>query len=276
MIECLLSASQTPTLPLPLAQMSIDRSSILLAIPVFNEAATIESVLNRVQSYARDVLVIDDGSTDATAGLLARHPIEVIRHSENRGYGRSMQEIIRYADANTYAWVITMDCDEQHEPKQIPDFVHAIEHLSADVISGSRYLAEDHRDDPAPEQRRRVNMNMTAELNDRLQLDLTDAFCGFKAYRVAAVRTLHLSVDGYDFPMQFWVQAVANGLRIREIPVQRIYKDLNRSFGAELDDPERRLNLYRETMHREIRHCRHRLATAASRGLECPARHHGA
>jgi len=94
---------------------------------------------------------------------------------------------------------------------------------------------------------------------------------GFKAYRVGATRNLTLSVDGYDFPLQFWVQAAANGLRVREIPVRRIYKDLNRTFGGDLDDPERRLRVYRETMHRELHRCRRRLSPAATRALLCTA-----
>jgi dolichol-phosphate mannosyltransferase len=249
--------------------MPTDRSSILLAMPVFNEASSIEGVLTRVRAMARDVLVVDDGSTDGTTAILDRHPVEVIRHAHNRGYGRAMQEILRRADADGYAWVITMDCDEQHEPAQIPDFVRAIEAADADVISGSRYLVPDARDDDAPAARREVNARITHELNERLALGITDAFCGFKAYRTAAVRNLHLDVDGYDFPMQFWVQAVANGLRVREIAVRRIYKDLNRSFGGDLDDPVRRLRAYRQTMHDALHRCRHRLAPRATRGIGC-------
>ena len=240
---------------------------VLLAIPVYNEARSIDRVLGAVREYVRHVLVIDDGSTDETPAKLATHPVEVIRHCTNRGYGRSMQDIFHAADADGYGWVITMDCDEQHEPAQIPDFVHAIERGDADVVSGSRYLRDDAGDDDAPASRRKVNESITAELNQRLGLGITDAFCGFKAYRVGATRNLTLSVDGYDFPLQFWVQAAANGLRVREIPVRRIYKDLNRTFGGDLDDPERRLRVYRETMHRELQRCRRRLSSAATRGL---------
>ena len=75
--------------------MPTDRSSILLAMPVFNEASSIEGVLTRVRAMARDVLVVDDGSTDGTTAILDRHPVEVIRHAHNRGYGRAMQEILR-------------------------------------------------------------------------------------------------------------------------------------------------------------------------------------
>jgi dolichol-phosphate mannosyltransferase len=75
-----------------------------------------------------------------------------------------------------------------------------------------------------------------------------------------------LDVDGYDFPLQFWVQAVAHGLRVDEIPVPRIYVDLNRSFGSELDDPTRRLALYRATFERELARCAGRLRLITGSG----------
>ncbi|MHC4651183.1 MAG: glycosyltransferase [Planctomycetota bacterium] len=89
-----------------------------------------------------------------------------------------------------YDWLITMDCDEQHEPAAIPSFIDAIERGESDVISGSRYLRPSPGaaagDDSPPEDRRAINATITAELNCRLGLALTDGFCGFKAYRVSA------------------------------------------------------------------------------------------
>lgn len=246
-----------------------DRSRILLAIPVFNEAASIDRVLGEVRHFARDVLVIDDGSSDETPCRLAMHRVEVIRHAENRGYGRSMQDILRWGRFDGYDWVITMDCDEQHEPRSIPQFVRAIEEDDADVISGSRYLREHAGDDSPPPDRRRINETITREINERVELGITDAFCGFKAYRVAACASLALTVDGYDFPMQFWVQAKAAELRIREVPVRLIYNDPKRSFGGPLDDPVRRLDTYRCTLHRELWRCRARLPRQATDGLAC-------
>jgi dolichol-phosphate mannosyltransferase len=84
---------------------------------------------------------------------------------------------------------------------------------------------------------------------------MTDAFCGFKAYRTRKTSRLALDVTGYDFPMQFWVQAAAHGLVVREVPVPRIYLDPKRSFGAVLDDPTHRLAVYRATMRRELERC---------------------
>jgi dolichol-phosphate mannosyltransferase len=240
---------------------------VLVAIPVYNEEKHVLSVLQEVGRYASDVLVIDDGSTDATPSLLARLPVEVVRHAENRGYGRSMQDMLRWAEFDGFDWLITMDCDEQHEPAAIPRFIEMIRHRCPDVISGSRYRIPTPLDDAPPRDRRAINQSITQELNTRLGLRLTDAFCGFKAYRVSACRRLDLNVDGYDFPMQFWVQAVANRLSIGEIPVRLIYHDPNRSFGGPLDDAQHRLELYRRTMHYEIQECCDRLGPEATASL---------
>ncbi len=240
---------------------------VLVAIPVYNEQKYVHQVLERVLEHAPDVLVIDDGSTDATPLLLSQFPVEVIRHARNRGYGRSLMDAFRWAAVDGFDWVITMDCDEQHEPASIPDFIDAIKRDNADIISGSRYLTPSPDDDRPPPERRRINTEITSELNQRLGMAITDAFCGFKAYRVSAVRPLRLDVDGYAFPLQFWVQSAAAGLRISEIPVKLIYKDLNRSFGGPLDNQQVRLAHYRTVLYKELERCADRLPSSASEGM---------
>ncbi|MCH7547874.1 MAG: glycosyltransferase family 2 protein [Planctomycetes bacterium] len=241
---------------------------ILIGIPVYNEEKYVSRVLDEVRRHARDrdILVIDDGSSDQTPMLLAQQPVEVIRHAENRGYGRSMQDMLRWAKFDGFDWLITMDCDEQHEPAAIPQFIREIEAGQADVISGSRYLDDALRIDAPPSDRRSINHTITTDLNRRLGLKLTDAFCGFKAYRISACDKMDLDVDGYDFPMQFWVQAVALSLRISEIPVRLIYNDPTRSFGGPLDNPESRLAHYLRTLHCELIRCSERLPETALAG----------
>lgn len=228
----------------------------LVAIPVFNEARYVEGVLARVLEQCPNVLIIDDGSTDATPSLITRFPVEVIRHSKNRGYGKSLKDAMRYSIAEGYDWLITMDCDEQHEPAAIPHFLERARAGQADIISGSRYLLPPLDGTIPPPERRAINATITAELNDGLfrhtGTRLTDAFCGFKAHRVESLRKLRPTVSGYAFPMQFWVQAVAARLRIEELPVRLIYNDLTRTFGGQLDDATLRLTHYRHILHREM------------------------
>jgi len=229
---------------------------ILIAIPIYNERKYLTSVLAQVRQFHRDVLVVDDGSTDGTAEQLkamsARREIHLISHDKNRGYGRSLIDAFNFATARGYDWVITMDCDEQHEPKMIPEFISHIRMNNADIISGSRYMASSGGEDVPPEDRRSINRTITAILNDLYSLKLTDSFCGFKAHRVSAMKRLALDVEGYAFPMQFWPQAAAAGLVIKEIPVRLIYNDPTRHFGGALDDAQNRLRHYLNVLVAEV------------------------
>ncbi len=255
-----------------------DTKRILVAIPVYNEEKHVLRVLERVLEYARNILVIDDGSTDHTPCLLPERPVEVIRHARNRGYGRSLQDAFRWALVDGFEWVITMDCDEQHEPEEIPVFLRAIEEGGADVISGSRYLAPMQGNDSPPENRRSINRAVTEEINRRLGLSITDAFCGFKAYRVKALDRMRFDENGYAFPLQFWTQAVAAGVRIREVPVRLIYNDPKRTFGGPLDHDQTRLDHYRCALKKEIERCHARLPASAMLDWDCvcgPARSSG-
>lgn len=225
----------------------------LVAIPVYNEAATVSSVLREVRKYARDILVVDDGSSDATPRILRQEAgIHVLRHRENRGYGQSLIDAFRFAIERGYDWLITIDCDEQHEPEWIPEFLRVAVESDADIISGSRYLRDFNGNSLPPADRRAVNQTITDLLNEVLELGITDAFCGFKAYRVEALKRLNITVPGYAMPLQFWVQAWREGLRIRELPVRLIYNNPNRYFGGSLDDADARLLYYYDVLVHEL------------------------
>jgi len=96
----------------------------------------------------------------------------------------------------------------------------------------------------APPERRAVNDAVTKEINSVTGWSLTDAFCGFKAYRADALGRLHLTEGGYALPLQVWAEAYRAGLCVVELPEERIYFDGDRSFGQDLDDPVKRLGYY--------------------------------
>jgi dolichol-phosphate mannosyltransferase len=217
---------------------------VLTAIPVYNEERHVERVLAEVRRYAGPILVVNDGSTDRTGELLARQEgIEVITHPQNRGYGAALVSAFQHALTKGYDALVTMDCDGQHEPARIPVLLEALD--DADIVSGSRYLRDFHQDDSAPEDRMRINRVVTAELNARIGLHLTDAFCGFKAYRRCALARLRITEPSWGMPLQLWVQAARAGLRIKEVGVPRLYLDPTRAFGGVLNDATERLAYYR-------------------------------
>ena len=223
----------------------------LTALPVYNEADHVTSVLDEVVRHANDVMVVDDGSVDDTRLILSqRSDVSVVRHHENRGYGAALRTAFDYAILHRYDVLVTIDCDGQHEPQRIRQLVRACDDV--DIVSGSRYLGDDVPQDEAPEERRRINVEITEVLNQRLGLSLTDAFCGFKAYRVQSLAHLSLTESGYGMPLELWVQAAHHGLRVIEVPVPLIYLEEKRSFGGRLDDGHTRRCYYESVLEDAI------------------------
>jgi glycosyltransferase involved in cell wall biosynthesis len=220
---------------------------VLTAIPVYNEAPRLVKVLDEVRRYADDILIVNDGSTDGTSAILQTQPdLRVISHTTNRGYGAALISAFDYAICRDVDVLVTMDCDGQHEPSRIPVLLEAIG--DADIVSGSRYLRDFRQDTPPPPDRRQINHQITQEVNELFGLNISDAFCGFKAYRTSALCRLHITETGWGMPLQLWVQAARLGLRIKEVGVPRVYLDPNRTFGL-LDDPSERLAYYHRVLN---------------------------
>lgn len=223
----------------------------LTALPVFNEVNHVDAVLDQVLRFSSNVLVVDDGSSDGTGALLAkRSDVQVLTHEKNQGYGAALRSAFQYTLDNNYDVLVTIDCDGQHEPQRIPDFVAAAAH--AQIVSGSRYLEQFAGESAPPADRRKINVEVTAEVNRRLGLKLTDAFCGFKAYRADALTHLHITETGYAMPLEVWAQAAKAGLSIVELPVPLIYLDEERSFGGSLDNANTRLAYYYVVLDRAM------------------------
>ena len=218
---------------------------LLVAIPVNNEERHLQAVLQQVRRYSPQILVVNDGSTDRTPDLLGQNAdLHVVTHEKNRGYGAALISAFNFALASDCDVLVTMDCDGQHEPARIPVLLEAIHDV--DIVSGSRYLREFRQNTlPTPVDRRHINETITRELNDLFALRLTDAFCGFKAYRREALAKLHITETGWGMPLQIWVQAAQVGLRVKEVGVPRLYLDPNRAFGGVLNDANERLAYYR-------------------------------
>jgi glycosyltransferase involved in cell wall biosynthesis len=226
----------------------------IVIMPLFNEEETLAEVLGEVRRRTEaPILVVNDGSTDRSAQILERRMpgLRVITHAQNEGYGQSLIDGFGYAVQEKFDVAVTIDCDLQHEPRLIPMFLEAARVF--DIVSGSRY----HPDalfvqDPAPPDRQQINAEVTAIINDLTGYRLTDAWCGFKAYRVAGLARMQLDERSYGLPLQVWLQAARLGLTVTEIPVPRIYKNPDRRFWGGLDDPATRRTYYLSIIDREV------------------------
>lgn len=233
---------------------SVDGAKVgkwLAALPVYNEVGYVNGVLDEVIKYAPHVLAVNDGSKDGTRELLeSRNDIAVVHHEINLGYGAALKTAFQYAIDNDFDVLVTLDCDGQHQPVRIPDFAKAC--TDVDIVSGSRYLQTFDGDSAPPEQRQAINKTITKTINDLFGWDLTDTFCGFKSYRVDALKKLNVQDNGYAMPLELWVQAAALGLKIKEYPVPLIYLDESRSFGGSLDNGAIRLAHYYQVITRSL------------------------
>ena len=226
----------------------------IVIMPLYNEEETLARVLEEVRRHTRaGILVVNDGSTDGSAEILRRPlaDLEVITHAQNEGYGQSLIDGFHYAVQERYDVAVTIDCDLQHEPRLIPRFLEAAS--GADIVSGSRYLREAAGvQDPPPPDRQQINAEITRIINDLTGYRLTDAWCGFKAYRVAGLARMSLDERSYGMPLQVWIQAARLGLTVAELPVPRIYKNPGRRFWGGLDDPTARRAYYLSIIDREV------------------------
>ncbi|MBS3808209.1 MAG: glycosyltransferase family 2 protein [Bacteroidales bacterium] len=203
----------------------------LVFIPVYNEEKNIHQIIRQIQDlpYDLNVLVIDDGSEDNTKAILQDiSGIHTIFHASNEGYGQTLIDGFNYCIEKGYDNVITIDSDKQHQPEEIPLFLEAAEGSRSDILSGSRYLHPGQETYmKAPVDRVKVNRRITEKINALTGYQLTDAFCGFKLYRVDALKKLKLTEPGYGMPLQLWIQAGINKLSVSEVPVELIYFDHN-------------------------------------------------
>ena len=226
----------------------------VVIVPVFNEEETVAAVLAAVRRYTTaEIVVVNDGSTDGSALALERSGsgARVITHAQNEGYGQSLIDGFRYAVDHQFDVAVTIDCDLQHEPRLIPRFLDAVQ--AFDIVSGSRYHPDAPGDqDPAPPDRLQINQEVTQIINDLTGYRLTDAWCGFKAYRVAGLARMQLDERSYGMPLQVWLQAARLGLTVTELPVPRIYKNPSRRFWGGLDDPATRRTYYLTVIDREV------------------------
>lgn len=189
-------------------------------IPCFNEAGRIAPVIAGVQRHLLRVIVVDDGSDDATPDEALWAGAEVIRQSANRGKGAALQTGWRRARQAGFTWVLFMDGDGQHAPADIPEFFACAERGGASLVVGDR------SGNPAamPWLRRQVNRWMSRRLSRLAGVRLADSQCGFRLAHLETLTRLPLWARRFEIESEMLVAFLGAGLRVDFVPVSVIYK----------------------------------------------------
>ena len=193
----------------------------LAVVPAYNEAASVGDVVRKLHAITPDydVVVVDDGSTDATARIAEDAGACVLRLPFNLGIGGAVQAGFGYALENGYDYVVQVDGDGQHDPGEIRRLEEAMRRERVDMVCGSRFLTEDHKY-PAPISRR-TGIHLFAFLLSRfVGQRVSDPTSGFRLYNRRGI-----SVFARDYPHDYpEVEAVLmlhhHRLTMREVPVR--------------------------------------------------------
>lgn len=213
-----------------------DLTRVLVVIPTYNEAMTIEKALGRVRETipTADVLVVDDKSPDGTGRIVADlaetdDRVHLMSRAGKQGLGSAYVAGFRWGLERGYDVLVEMDADGSHQPEQLPDLLAALD--GADLVIGSRYV-------PGGEvvnwPRRREALSRTANLYTRfaLGLEVADATGGYRAFRAGTLQAIDLdTVDsqGYCFQVDLTWRAVRAGLRVTEVPITFVEREEGQS-----------------------------------------------
>lgn len=193
-----------------------------VVIPAYNEAATLRDIVRRTLDHCPEVIVVDDGSSDASAELVRDLPITLLRNAANEGKAASLWRGIQHAIASGVAGVITLDGDGQHMPENIPALIEAAHAHPRDIIIGAR------RSDPSVAPALRYYANRIADfwISWACGQRLRDSQSGFRLYPVALFERLRVQHDrthSFVFESEILIEAARLGHRVTGVSIPAIY-----------------------------------------------------
>mgnify|MGYP001823633680 CR=1 FL=1 len=209
---------------------------ISLIIPAFNEEEALRKMLPRLPELVAGQVVrpllVSDGSTDGTVAVAIEHAIPVLAFSSNCGKGSAVRAALDAVAPSGSDVVVVIDGDGQHLPEDIPRLVRPVLDGEADIAVGSRYAADEGRRN-TPLNRYLVRTTTVAILGHLLGRRFTDPYCGFRAFSARILSDVRICGERYEGELEALFDATRCGLRIAEVPIERIYGPATSKMAAD-------------------------------------------
>lgn len=200
---------------------TIDRTTVAAVIPAYHEEKHIADVVQRALKQLDNVLVVDDGSADATAAVARNAGAEVIVHPQNLGKGEAIKTGLRHWLDHNFSYAVILDGDGQHLPEEIARFLEAASAMRAELLIGTRM--RDVREMPLL--RRAVNRYMSNKISRLCGQPIPDTQCGFRMVHRSLIPDLLGGAERFDYETEMLILASRKGCRIESVPITTVYSD---------------------------------------------------
>jgi glycosyltransferase involved in cell wall biosynthesis len=189
---------------------------LLVAIPAFNSESSLGPLLKQAKVYAKDILVVDDGSSDGSSSVAHAEKVEVLRHPSNRGLSQAMLSVFSYARERGYTHLIALDSDLQHIPQYIPKLCEFPPEV--DLVHGMRFSAPLR----VPSCKVASNLMGSCIFEAVFGRFIGDVTCGYRRYKISSFLEGQFG-QGYEFIYRSLIHAANLNLQIQACPMEAIY-----------------------------------------------------
>jgi glycosyltransferase involved in cell wall biosynthesis len=195
---------------------------ILIIIPAYNEEKSIENLLKELKKNFKNILVIDDGSTDKTKEIVQKEEVILISHKINKGKGEALKTGFKYAIEKNFPAVITMDGDGQHLPEEALKFAEKYKkNKKTGILIGKRDIFS--RDMPLI--RKITNISMSILISILSFQWIPDTQCGFRLIKTDVIKRIRLYTSHFETESEILIKACLKGIKIKSIPVTTVYRE---------------------------------------------------
>jgi len=195
-------------------------SLTIAAMPAYNEEHSIARMVQGCRKHVDRVVVVDDGSSDATARIAEAAGAHVVRHERNGGYGAALRTCFEAARSLGADEMVIIDSDGQHDPEEIPKLLAPLKR-NVDLVIGSRFCNGNGREIPAY---RKIGMKVLDITTNMVGgINVTDSQSGFRAYGKRAIDCINIDGDGMSAGSEILLQAKDSKLKVEEVEIHCNY-----------------------------------------------------